>query len=168
MLWTTDERGKRAMTSQIRGFIALCTCSSLSGGGHELGCRANGCISTCPTGSNTYWGVYPHYKKGCFGNGASTASCTTQTGLPAAGGCGAILVVSDNCASTSSQGIGGEVLSCGPNSATRLSTPFHGCSPASGPLVASINAAWADRVFGTNPFLYGHVYARVTITSEYA
>ena len=145
------------------GFVTLAACWSLSSNivdnKHvQLGCVVNGCMTKCT--SNTYWGGYPHYGKGCSGGTQNTRSCTTQTGRPKATGCMYYFYAKDNCGGN---WIGGEIHSCGPAAKTLTSTPFHGCSPKTAPLAASMNAPWADSVFGTNPFTNGHVYCLLSV-----
>lgn len=138
----------------VNGFVGMCVCASLSKPGYELGCKLHGCVGTCH--SNTYWGVYPHYSGGCGG------VCPKQTGLPnATNGCATTISAADHC--TTSWKAAGTVWSCGPDAQINYSTPFHGCSPRSADRVASINPAFGDAVFHTNPFAYGHVYAQITV-----
>jgi len=144
----------------VSGFIHVSVCSNLSKPGYELACHLNGCLAgTCS--SNYYWGVHPHYGTGCAGTPATHPPCSKQTDMPATCCCVSYFNVGWAC--HTSHNVNGLVVSCGPDAnQTRHSTTFHGCSPATGLLRASVNPAWADAVYGTNPYSYGHVWAQIT------
>ena len=146
------------MGSSIHGLIGQVLCKSLSNSGYELGCKLNGCVGSCT--SNAWWGSWANYGQGCANDpGKATQTCSYQA-EPRVPYCGSLLYIGEGCAD-GSMVFGGSIWSCYAGKTSPTGGPY--CAPQQkNRKRGGINPAWADAVYGSNPFTTGHAWAYLT------
>ena len=145
------------MTYSKSRYIGLCSCGSL--GPTACGRYCGATYKCSGSGSQTYWGAYPHFNR-------CGTSCHDQTALPKQSGCGSTFFAGA-CKETFQ--VGGSVRSCGPSNGLTRTHPskslggnqLQACSPTGSEYqVCSINIGWATDAFlhTTSPHDVGYPY----------